>query len=173
MFYREKTIHKNPVPCDAIQFAEFEKFKSWEELLDLGDAVMKESVGADIFSITRTPKNIGDARNQVIWFSKEAGSVANNLVSLREFIRQDGDLVQALTDAKDWMNEHVPPHLLVGVTAHEDQHPNHTKVVRVIVAHKAGASPVKLTESSAKKSLPAGGLYTLYTPHLGANDTWE
>ena len=71
------------------------------------------------------------------------------------------------------MNQYVAPHLLVGITAHEDQHPNHTKVVRVIVFHKAGVNPVKLSESAAKKNVPSEGLYTLFTAEGDYNKSWE
>lgn len=134
---------------------------------------MKESVGAEIFSFSRSPKNIGDARNQIVWFSKEAGAVSSSVVTFREFSRSDGDMETCLKDAQDWMNTYLPPHQLVGITAHEDQHPNHTKVVRVIVSHKAGDYPQRLSDSAAKNNIPSGGLYTLFTTKSGSDGTWE
>lgn len=94
-------------------------------------------------------------------------------VSIREFKRDDGDFFTLLEEVKTWMNEHLPPHLLVGVTAHEDSHPNETQVVRVLVAHKAGSNPRPLSESAAAKTLPASGLYTLQTNVGGADEEWD
>ena len=78
-----------------------------------------------------------------------------------------------LEQAKEWLNEYIAPHQLVSITVHEDSHPNVTKTVRCIIAHRAGASPMKLKESPAAKDLPLKGLYTLYTTKGGADKTWE
>jgi hypothetical protein len=93
-------------------------------------------------------------------------------VSIREFRREDGDFFTLLEEVKIWMNEHLPPHLLVSVTAHEDSHPNETQVVRVLVAHKAGANPKPLSETPAAK-MASSGLYTLKTQVGGADEEWD
>ena len=176
VFYREASIHANPVPCDAVQVAAFEAFKPWDEQLEDAIAVMRASAGADVLSLTRSPKQIGDARNQSVWYSKEAvagGAVASAPVGFREFTRQDGDVRGVLEDARSWMVDYLAPHLLVSVTVHEDAHPNEADVVRVLVAHKAGANPPKLRDTAAAKTLPAGGLYTLTIRQGSQDDSWE
>ena len=54
---------ENPLPCDTIDYADFEQFKNWDDQLDDAKEVMKQSVGAELFALSRTPKNIGDAKN--------------------------------------------------------------------------------------------------------------
>lgn len=173
VYFREKSIIGNPIPCDAIQFAYFEPFSSWEDLTDDANKVMRESVGADIFAVTRSPKNVGDARNQVVYYSKESGTGSNNLVSVKEFASDSVGYEELLNDVKHWMNTYIPPHLLVNVTCHEDSHPNYTKMIRVIVTHKAGANPVKLSDSAAKKAMPVEGLYKLQIFQVNDETSWD
>jgi len=137
---------------------------------------MRASAGADVLSLTRSPKQIGDARNQSVWYSREAtsgGAVASAPVGFREFTRQDGDVMGVLEDARVWMDTHLAPHLLVSLTVHEDAHPNETQAVRALVAHKAGANPPMLRDTAAAKTVPAAGLYTLTVRRGSQNDSWE
>jgi len=73
VFYREKSIHKNPVPCDVIQYVP-SPGGTWDELLEEASEALAASAGADVLALTRTAKNISDSNSQGVWFSKESGS---------------------------------------------------------------------------------------------------
>lgn len=65
VFYREKSIVEGSVPLADLKFKEFNQFHSWTKLLKEA-----ESFGyyVNVVSLTQTPKNIGGARKQFMWY---------------------------------------------------------------------------------------------------------
>ena len=111
----------------------------------------------DILSISRTPKNVGNARCQTAWYTSEPGSIDTFSTNIS---RGDGDWDALSDQVLDWLNSYVAPHQLISVSLYEESHPNNTGQVNCIVTHRAGATPVRLAASPAGAALPAGGVYT-------------
>ena len=83
LFYREKPLDRAELPMTGIQFKHFNQNVSWEKLLKEAES---EGRGVDLISLTQSPKNINDCRNQIMFYT--AGSGSSSQKTLR---REDGN----------------------------------------------------------------------------------
>lgn len=157
LFYRETPI-ANDSPLDNILFDAFDSQKSWEEQLRAANAFKVQDRDVNVIGVSRTPKNIGAARLQTIWYTNEQGSPDT---STKLINRGDGKWDELAKNVLDWLNEFVAPHQLVSVSFFEEMHPNTTDNIGAIVTHKSGANPVKLSNSAAANNIPSAGIYTM------------
>lgn len=171
LVYRKKPIYPGSLPCDTVQFFEYDLSLTWDQLLQQGLSSFEQNQGIDIMGFSRTAKNLGSAHAQVLWYSREQG--AHGIPSFHEIKRSDGAIKTLAEQVRDWLNAYVAPHQLLSITIHEDEHPNtNSGVVRAIITHTAGANPTRLADGPAKGTLPAGGVYTLHTFMGESNDSW-
>ena len=62
LFYRKISIVNGASPCDNIQFNSFNNQQSWEKQEESANAFKVQGRKPDVISVSRTPKNIGNAR---------------------------------------------------------------------------------------------------------------
>lgn len=86
IFYRNSPIEKNELPFEDLKFEHFNKNHSWNKLFQEADAKKR---GVDVFSLNQSPKNIGEANNQFMWYAK--GSNAAGSPSFKILTRDDGN----------------------------------------------------------------------------------
>ena len=158
LYYRKKSIVPGASPLDNIQFEAFNNLKTWEKQLDLANEFTVSGRKVDVLSITRTPKNVGNARCQSAWYTNEAGSSDTFSTNLS---RGDGDWQALAEQVTGWLNDYIAPHQLISVSLYEEAHPNNTAKVNCLITHKAGSQPIRLFASAAGKGLPSGGIYSL------------
>lgn len=155
LFYRETPI-ANDSPLDNIQFDAFDSMRTWEEQLEAVNKFKVQDRNVNVIGVSRTPKNIGNARLQTIWYTNEQGNPDTHSKVIK---RGDGNWEALSDNVLSWLNEFVAPHQLVSVSFHEGMHPNNTNEVSAIVTHNAGKNPVKLADSAASQSVTTAGLY--------------
>jgi len=88
LFYRNLSIVNGATPLDNIQFHSFNNQWSWDRQLNALNEFTVEERKPDMISVSRTPKNIGNARFQNVWYTNETGNIFthSHLVT-----RGDGD----------------------------------------------------------------------------------
>ena len=113
----------------------FNNLASWDKLTADAEAFKKDGRLPNTLALVRTPKEVGNARLQSLWYSNEPTdkSTFNQLIS-----RQDGNWVQLAEDVKDYLCDFIPPHKLVSITLFEQAHPSSSGVVSALVTHNAG-----------------------------------
>lgn len=92
-----------------------------------------------MISLVHTPKNIGPARAQTMWYTKgsnEAGTPGFKILQ-----RDDGNWAGLVEEVRDWLNKYVPPHMLISVSLFEDAHENTGKGINACITHSAGSDP--------------------------------
>jgi len=159
LFYRKISIVPGASPVDNIQFNSFNNQQSWEKQEKAANDFKVSERRPDIISVSRTPKNIGNARCQTVWYTNEMGNpdTYSHLVS-----RKDGDWTALASETHQWLNEHLPPHELLSVTMFEEAHPNQTGKIGALITHKAGPNPRRLSETPAgTNSFVSEGLYSM------------
>ena len=140
LFYREKPLDFSELPMTGIQFKHFNQNASWAKLLKDAES---EGRGVDLISLTHSPKNINDCRNQIMFYN--AGSGSSTQKTLR---REDGNWPQLANEVRDWCNSYVPPHMLVSVSLYEDAHGEDSGTgINACITHTAGANPKNLAEN--------------------------
>lgn len=63
VFYRENSVIDGDLPCDDLQFSANNPKESWELKLKEANNFKVNGQTPKIISVSRTPKNIGNARN--------------------------------------------------------------------------------------------------------------
>ena len=116
LFYREKSVVEDELPLDDIKFSAGDRQSSWEQPLQTANNFLYNGQTPTILSITRTPKNIGNARNQTIWYTASPGSPSTFCTTLS---RGDADWEKLATDVQEWLNTYIAPHQLVSISFHE------------------------------------------------------
>lgn len=148
------------MPLDDIQTEAGTHKSTWEQLLVEVNNFKVNGQTPEVIAVSRTPKNIGNVRNQTIWYTSSAGSPNTFCTTMS---RGDGNWDQLASNVHEWLNAHIAPHLLVSVTFHEESHPNTSRCVAAVICHRAGPSPGKLSDSPAKEAVPMAGIYTMNT----------
>ena len=74
IFYRNSPIEKNELPFEDLKFEHFNKNHSWNKLFQEADAKKR---GVDVFSLNQSPKNIGEANNQFMWYAKGSNAAGS------------------------------------------------------------------------------------------------
>jgi len=156
LFYRETPI-ANDSPLDNIQFDAFDSLSSWDEQLAAANSFRAQGRQCNVIGLSRTPKNIGNARLQTIWYTNEQGHPDT---STKQIVRGDGNWEALADNVLSWLNEFIAPHQLVSVSFYEEMHPNNTAGVGAVVTHTAGKNPVKLADSAAAQSV-SSALYAM------------
>ena len=105
--------------------------------------------GKDVVALIQTPKNIGGAHNQFLWYG--SGTNQAGLPTVKTLRREDGNWATLVEEMKQWLTQYVPPHMLCSVSLFEDEHPNEGKGINAAITHCAGATPVDLSENEAAK----------------------
>lgn len=154
LFYRTQPIH-NAEPLDTIKNELFTNVQSWDQQLAAGNKFIA-SREIDLISLSLTPKNVGNTRNQTAWYTNK--QVTYDQIAKR-IDRRDGDWEALARDVRNWLNEFIPPHQLISVSFHEGAHPNNSREVYAVIAHRAGVNPVALSKTSAE--IPSSGLYDM------------
>jgi len=125
--------------------------------------------GVDVVALTQSPKNIGEANNQFMWYAK--GSNAAGSPSFKILTREDGNWPQLANEIKDWLNKYVPPHMLISVSIFHDVHDEESdnNKIHACIAHSAGANPADLSKNEAAKTTKS--IYDLQT--IEGSGEWE
>ena len=147
VFYRDNPIGKDEITFDNLKFNHFPQQHSWDDLI-CKDAVSFKS-GKDVIGLIQTPKNIGGAHNQFMWYAP--GTNQAGTPSFKVLKRDDGNWTELVGEVKDWLNKYVPPHMLCSVSLFEDAHENTGKGINACITHCAGTDPADLSENAATK----------------------
>lgn len=158
LFYRKQPIDATAMPLENIKYEAGDNRKSWDELLLDARAFAPEGSSVDVISLSRTPKNIGEARGQTLWYTNEEGAPSTFMSVVN---RGDGRHDLLAEDVNNWLNTYIAPHQLISVTFHEEMHPNQSLFINAVITHTAGETPTKLSETGAATKLPASGVYTV------------
>lgn len=87
-----------------------------------GLAALKAQRPANLIAVSRTPKNVGNARCQTAWFTSEVGATSDStLIS-----RGDGNWDALAQQVSEWLGSYIAPHQLRSVSMYEEAHPNST-----------------------------------------------
>jgi len=121
---------------------------SWADLLAEANAFRVDGRSADTIAITRTPKTVGNARQQALWYTSEAVAQES---STKMITHNAGDWNGLANKVRTYLNEYVPPHQLISVSLHEDGHPNKTGGINAVITHNAGDHPARLETTSAAR----------------------
>lgn len=125
--------HANPSmigSLDQLQYHLVSSIKDW-------DSQYKESIApiasdrCDIVSLTHTAKNIGQINIQILWFLPPSVN-SPQTYTYKRFTSQK-DSKEAFEKARLYLDEWVPPHRLVNVSAFEEDHPNQGGIFNVVV----------------------------------------
>lgn len=137
VFYREIPIGKNEVTFDDLKFNHFPQQHQWNDLINKDANAFKK--GYDMISLIHTPKNIGGAHNQFMWYTSGTNYAGTPLFKVLK--RDDGSWNDLVGEVRDWLNKYVPPHTLISVSLFEDAHENTGKGINACIAHCAGTDP--------------------------------
>ena len=105
---------------------------------------MKKNIIAnrcDILSLTHTARNIGQVNIQVLWFLP-ATPTSPKSYTYKHIVSQKSQ-EDAIEQARLYLDEWVPPHRLVSVSAFEEDHPNHSNFNVVILVRGDIEKPVQ------------------------------
>lgn len=97
---------------------------------------------------------------QSLWYTNEQALNPTNYTLLN---RHDADWEGLALNVKEYLNDFIAPHQLVSVSLFEESHPNNSGAIGAVIAHTAGVTPVRLSQTSASRSLPTAGIYKLDT----------
>ena len=135
LFYRNNSIDPSDTPLDDLQVHTFNNLQSWEQLQRDAEAFRKEGRLPNTLALVRTPKEVGKARMQSLWYSNEA---TDRSTFNQHITRSDGNWEELAVEVKDFLNDFIPPHKLVSITLYEESHPSTSGVVSALVTHTAG-----------------------------------
>ena len=137
LFYRKQSIVSGDAPLVNLQFDSFNNQQSWDKQLK-GLAALKAQRPVNMIAVSRTPKNVGNARCQTAWFTSELGAASDSTL----IHRGDGNWDALAQQVNEWLGRFIAPHQLRSVSMYEDAHPNATGQVAAVVTHTAGPNPV-------------------------------
>ena len=158
LFYRKDSIQPGTSPLDNIQIQSFNAQQSWSKLEEQANGFRFQDRPVDTLAIVRTPKAVGNARIQSLWYTSEQ-TTAESFSKLIN--RADGDWDGLANNVKEFLNDFVAPHQLISITLFEESHPNQTGMIGALVTHTGGAVPTRLSRTPAASSLPTAGIYKL------------
>ena len=75
IFYRKKQIKADSIPLDNIAYEAFNNTQPWDRQLNAVNSYQKEGRPVNVISVSRTAKNVGDARCQSLWYTMDQGNV--------------------------------------------------------------------------------------------------
>ena len=75
IFYRKKQIKADSIPLDNIAYEAFNNTQQWDRQLNAVNSYQKEGRPVNVISVSRTAKNVGDARCQSLWYTMDQGNV--------------------------------------------------------------------------------------------------
>ena len=164
LFYRDKPLVENEITFDDLKFQQFNHQRSWKDLIKDADY---QSGGKELVHIIQTPKNIGQANVQLMWYTNKK----RNDVTFKVLRRDNGNWHELIDDVKDWLNQYIPPHMLVSVSLFEDAHENVGKGINACIAHKAGSNLQNLSDNLDSND---GALYDIQViDDAGSHGEWE
>jgi len=92
---------------DTIKFDAFNSLHTWERQLESVNGFSDAGRFVNTIGVSRTPKNIGSARCQNIWYTTESttSTTHSNLIS-----RSDGNWEAIASTVQEWLNTYIAPH---------------------------------------------------------------
>lgn len=122
--------------------------------------------GKNVLSLIQTPKNVGNAHNQFMFYTKGSNPMGNPCCKVLN--REDGNWTELIGEVRDWLNRYIPPHMLISVSLFEDAHENVGKGINACITHCAGKEPEDITENAATDGK------TIYDIHvIAGTGEWE
>jgi hypothetical protein len=158
LFYRKDSINPGEAPLDNIQFSSGNPSHSWARQEEVANSFRFQDRPVDTIAVVRTPKAVGNARIQSLWYTSEQ-TLSENFSKLIN--RADGDWDGLANNVKEFLNDFIAPHQLISITLFEESHPNQSGMIGALVTHTGGAVPTRLSQTAAARSLPTAGIYKL------------
>lgn len=141
---------------DNLQYHLISSVKDWDVEYE---EIRKNIIGqrCEILSLTHTPRNIGQVNIQILWFlpANPASPQSYTYKHITSQTQQD-----AIEQARLYLDEWVPPHRLVSVSAFEEDHPNHSSFNIVILVRGDIEKPIQPPVGSRNDSC-IGKIYSL------------
>ena len=123
--------------------------------------------GNDVMGLIHSPKNIGECRNQFMFFTK--GSSPFGTPCFKVLRKEEGQWPDLCNEVKDYCNQHIPPHNLISISLYEDAHPNDGGGINACITHTAGANPAPISDKA--QEVAAGPIYEIQV--ITETGEWE
>ena len=92
-----------------------------------------------MFSLTHSPKNIGEVRNQFLWYFESNYTALKP--TYKRLRKEDGAWNVLIEELGEYLRQYIPPYQLISVSIFEDAHPNTGNGINAVIAHIAGDNP--------------------------------
>jgi len=135
MFYYEKPLNNDINSRGPVLYKHYDQNWFWNQLIAEGE---KELISGTI-ALVHSAKNVGELRNQYHFYCES--DMPFPKPTLKNIKRTDGDWDELVREVGEYLQHHIAPHDLKGVSLFEDSHPNNWGYINAVITHTAGSDP--------------------------------